>query len=148
MIMSEFAVELPTKYKAEDYMKLDSDKRLLFDDFMQKQISYNKSLADALNSQAKSLKEEKEKISYERADPKFLPFLAYCWRVAAVAIGGSIILLGAILKLPVVGDAQLKLYAFIVSCIAIIMILGLLVPLRLLPKKLNCNACKISKNKL
>lgn len=135
--MSDITVELPTNYKAEDYMKLKADERRSFDNFMQSQISYNQSLTDVFKNQANSFQEEKEKISYERADPKYIPFLAYCWRVAATAVGGSVVLLGGIFKLSSVEEPQLKIFAVIILCITLVMILGLLVPLRLLPKKID-----------
>ncbi|WP_292465652.1 hypothetical protein [Methanolobus sp.] len=133
--MRDFSVELPTNYKAENYIKLSPAERKLFDKFIEDQIAYNQSLAKAFSSQATSFHEEKEKISYERADSTYIPFLAYCWRVAATAIGGSVVLFAAIFRLPLIEETQLRIYAIIVSFIAVIMILGLFVPLRLLPKK-------------
>ena len=146
--MSEFIVELPTNYKAEDYMKLESTEINLFDDFIKKQISYNQSLAKVFDSQANSFQEEKEKITYDRADPTYIPFLAYCWRVAATAIGGSVVIFAAIFRLPLIEETQLKFYVIMVSLIAIIIILGLLVPLRLLPTKPSYKVKEVSENDL
>ncbi|MBP1908256.1 hypothetical protein [Methanolobus bombayensis] len=133
--MTQLTVELATNYKAEDYMKLKADERRNFDDFIQKQISYNQSLSRVFESQASSFKQEKEKISYERADKKYIPFLSYCWRVAATAISGSVFLFAIIFRLPLIEETNLKYYALIASFITLIFVVALLTPLRILPKK-------------
>lgn len=128
-------MKLPTNKKAEDYLKMNSNERRLFNEFIQNQMSYNQSLATVFNNQAKSFQEEKEKITYERADKRYIPFLAYCWRVAATAIGGSAFLFGIIFRLPLIEESQLIIYAFIASCVTFVLILALLLPLRMLPKE-------------
>ena len=138
--MVESTVDLPTKYKAEQYMKLSSTERRLFDEFIDKQITYNQSLTKVFTSQAASFQEEKEKISYERADPRYIPFLTYCWRVAAAAIGGAVVLLGAIFRLPTIEDTHIQLYTNILISMTIIMVVGLFAPLLLLPKKIKPDA--------
>lgn len=140
--MGEFKAKSPTNYKAEDYLNMTATERRNFNDFIENQIAYNQSLATILNNQAKSFREEKEKITYERADKRYIPFLAYCWRVAATAIGGSLVLFGILFRLPLIDESQMNFYTIIASCITIILVLALFLPLRMLPKKEGGSECQ------
>lgn len=139
--MGEFKAKSPTSYKAEDYLKMTASERRNFNEFIKNQIAYNQSLAAIYDNQAKSFREEKEKITYERADKRYIPFLAYCWRIAFTAISGSLVLFGILFRLPLIDESQMNFYTILATCITIILVLALFLPLRILPKIKGGSEC-------
>jgi len=127
--------EQVTNIKAEDYLKLDSSDRKLFDHFIENKIRSDTSLREVYTRKTALVKQEKEKITYEKSDGEYQPFLVYCWQVSAVALLGSISLITILFKLPTIDDTQYHIYEVIVVCITIVIVLALLFPLFILPKK-------------
>lgn len=127
--------ETITNLKAEEYIKLEPIEKNEFKNFMDNQIEFNKSLGNVYRNKTQLVEQEKQKLVYEKAEPEYHPFYTYCWEVVIVATIGLFSLLTIMFKLPILDATQLKIYAAIISIVAIVTLCALFFPILILPKK-------------
>lgn len=127
--------ETITNLKAEGYIKLKSDEKKEFRNFIDKQIKFNESLEKVYRHKTQLVEQEKQKYVYEHTEPEYHPFYTYCWEVVFVAGIGLSSLLIIMFKLPILDATQLKIYAAIISIVAIVTLCALFFPILILPKK-------------
>lgn len=117
---------------AEGYLAIEDKED--FKKFIEQQIRYNESLEKVYNNKTQLVKQEKEKLTYEKTEPEYIPFQVYCYEVASVALIGAASLVLMLFKLPIVDNTQLYIYAVIVVVDAIIILCALFIPLLILPR--------------
>ncbi len=137
--------KVPLKYEGMDQWEIwisESQERMTlaiedkedFKKFIEQQIRYNESLEKVYNNKTQLVKQEKEKLTYEKTEPEYIPFQVYCYEVASVALIGAASLVLMLFKLPIVDNTQLYIYAVIVVVDAIIILCALFIPLLILPR--------------